>query len=374
MLPDNYVVETSTGLPYPKQGVRDLKVSYELGGEYLSQPTEKMTYLWKAYTTDTGISIEREGQNSEILKNVTGNVNEVSLTFDQNMRPTLAYVEDGISKLYWYDTSSQSMRTSVFNVKNPRVAIDDKRKFNISNSDIVFAYINQNNDLAYRLQRERYSIEHLIIFDRGDSVGGLVLGDMGMNLDNRFVFNLGFKEYGKPIEMNQPQDARLAYPEASWISECGSVFPSHTQWLYKNLVKADELTKSEAVGLPDLPYSTTASSRVMGFKSTFGSGDTTTGQPIQEKISLDWVRWAISQRVWGLLYNKEKINATVGGAEIIVNEVKRVLEIAVTEGIFVSYRMGDVVLDSRNNNISIKFTAQLEHTILSAEVSGSLYQ
>ena len=108
-------------------------------------------------------------------------------------------------------------------------------------------------------------------------------------------------------------------------------------------------------------------------RATVGSGKTSEGVPIHEQVSLDWVKWAISRKVWRLLYTKDKISATEGGKELIVNEVKDVLNIAVEEGIFVKYDISDVILNSRNNTISIKFSAELEHTILYVDVSGSLY-
>lgn len=176
------------------------------------------------------------------------------------------------------------------------------------------------------------------------------------------------------ISTEKLQNHRLAYPEAAWVARCGNSFPSRTQWLYKYLPKVDSVSKYEASRISSGGVNVNFSSDVMGKKVTVGTGSTADGVPIHEKVSLDWVKWAISKKVWDVLYNTEKINSNVGGSEIITNEVRRVLDIAVSEGIFVSYRIGDVVLDSTNNNISIKFKAQLEHTILSVEVSGSLYQ
>ena len=166
------------------------------------------------------------------------------------------------------------------------------------------------------------------------------------------------------------QNHRLAYPEAAWVANCGNEFPSRVSWVYKYLSKVDVLSESD---IPKEGY-TTSTSIVMKKRATVGSGKTSEGVPIHEQVSLDWVKWAISRKVWRLLYTKDKISATEGGKELIVNEVKDVLNIAVEEGLFVKYDISDVILNSRNNTISIKFSAELENTILYVDVSGSLYQ
>lgn len=169
------------------------------------------------------------------------------------------------------------------------------------------------------------------------------------------------------------QQARLAYPEAAWVASCGNYFPSHVQWVHKYLPKVDTLSKSEIINvLRDFPEMTT-SAKVLKSKATVGSGRTLAGELIHEKVSLDWVKWALQRKVWSLLYTSEKINATRDGSDIVVNVVKDVLNVAVEESIFINYSMVSVNLDSVGNNISIKFNAELEHTILSVEVSGSLY-
>lgn len=165
----------------------------------------------------------------------------------------------------------------------------------------------------------------------------------------------------------QLQQARLAYPESAWIGYCGNYFPSNIQWLYKYLAKVD-IVKEKII--PDL---TTTSSMVIGNKSIIGSGTTNQGIPIHEQISLDWVRWAISRRVWNSLYTKEKINSTKGGLDLITNDIRDVLEVAVTQGIFSDYQVIETKLNRSTNTIEVKFRAGLTYTILECNVSGSLY-
>ena len=167
--------------------------------------------------------------------------------------------------------------------------------------------------------------------------------------------------------VEQLQQARLAYPESAWVSFCGNKFPSSVQWLYKYLAKVDT---NEVKVIPEL---TSTTSTIISNKSTVGSGTTTYGTPIHEKVSIDWVKWALSRRVWNTLYTKEKVNATKGGLELITNEVKVVLDTAISESIFTDYRIVDTTLNRNTNTVSVKFTASLSYTILEVELSGSLY-
>lgn len=163
------------------------------------------------------------------------------------------------------------------------------------------------------------------------------------------------------------QQARLAYPESAWVGRCGNYFPSSVQWLYKYLAKVDTVIDKT------IPYLTSTTSAVIKNKATIGSGMTNQGVPIHEQVSMDWVKWAISKRVWNTLYTQEKINATQGGLDLITNEIKVVLDLAVSESIFTEYRIKDTSLDRSTNTISVKFTANLSYTILEVELSGSLY-
>ncbi|WP_247965439.1 DUF3383 family protein, partial [Citrobacter freundii] len=78
---------------------------------------------------------------------------------------------------------------------------------------------------------------------------------------------------------------------------------------------------------------------------TVGSGLTGQGIVINEQVSLDWVKWAISKNVWNLLYQSGKVNATSEGVVLIENKIKEVLDVAVKEGIFSEYQLLGNTLD-----------------------------
>lgn len=191
MLPDDTLIEFEGAnfLP-PRDKVTSAIESWALGGIALSDTSEGITYQWRGYIDGKAIRLQRDGSEAITILSFTGSVTELSIAFDQNMRPIIAYVEDGIAKLYWYDASaSQNITTDFVGATNPRLALDDIRQFNIGNSDVIFAYIADSNRLCYRLQRERYGIEHTLRTDDSKTlIAPLKLFEIGMSTDNRFLF------------------------------------------------------------------------------------------------------------------------------------------------------------------------------------------
>ena len=162
--------------------------AWESGGVGLSDTSQGlMSHVWRAWTDSKAVYIQRGDLPQDTVKTLLAalNITELDLTFDQSMRPVLTYVSGGIAKLYWYDTVSQSQTITDFpNFQNPRVSLDDKRAFNTANSDVIFAYIN-NDQLCCRYQRERYGIEHVL----QQLPPKTQLAKIGMGTTNRFLFD-----------------------------------------------------------------------------------------------------------------------------------------------------------------------------------------
>lgn len=163
MFPDN---EASTA-PVPAEflggrareitGVRD----YEDGGIGIQNPTQGLMYqTWHARREEGVVYLG--APNTPEFPILVGNVSEISFTFDQNMRPCLAYVQDGIAKMNWYDTMAEDEVTTVLggDVITPRVALDDKRQNQLGISDVILMYV-RGDAIYHRLQRDRYDVEYL---------------------------------------------------------------------------------------------------------------------------------------------------------------------------------------------------------------------
>lgn len=166
-------------------------VDYEDGGIAIQDTSKGLMYQrWRALLINPGrsdsyVQLDAESVSPFTLISLPG-ITEISISFDQLMRPTIAYVQSNIAFLRWYDSSVSDYVTTEIGagIITPRVALDDKR-FAATNgyqtNDIVLAYI-KAGDLYYRQQRDRYSIERLL------KIGVKPLIKVGFSRGLRFQF------------------------------------------------------------------------------------------------------------------------------------------------------------------------------------------
>lgn len=186
-LPEPLLINEPVTSPfmYPRSKSYPLIESWELGGVAIGDSSEELTrYNWQAWTDGRTITIKRSDLDTYHVLLMDDNITEIDFTFDQNMRPCIAYVAGGVSKLYWYDTQQAKQVIDEYPlITNPRVSLDDKRRFNVANSDIIFAYI-RDDKLCYRQQRQRFSVEYVLATDAKKRL----LWRIGMGRQNRFLF------------------------------------------------------------------------------------------------------------------------------------------------------------------------------------------
>jgi len=164
-------------------------VDYEDGGVAIQDPSQGLLVReWRARIVDDGTAIEIDSDGVDPVTWVTGvSITEVSLAFDQNMNPAVAFVDGNIAKLNWFDSSVGEQVTTEFeNLFNPRVTLDDKRASQNNASDIIFAYL-RNGSLYYRQHRDRFEIERLLM---SSVEGKLVKMAMNRKLRLQFEFEL----------------------------------------------------------------------------------------------------------------------------------------------------------------------------------------
>lgn len=179
-------------------GARSLGVTkimdYEDGGVAIQDPSEGLLYQrWRARLVDAGLDDSRVLLSAPNLPEfdwfVRPGISEISLAFDQNMRPHLAFVQAGAARLFWYDSQIADMTTSDLGpgVITPRVTMDDKRYIATNgylSNDIILAYV-RDGQLCTRMQRERFAIETV----QTDNVpAGLI--KIGLNRQLRLQFLL----------------------------------------------------------------------------------------------------------------------------------------------------------------------------------------
>lgn len=138
-----------------------LLADYELGGVALFDASQGlMVQVWEVRVV-SGTTIQVKPEAGATWTDVTTDtaITEVALAFDQNMRPTVAYVAGGVAKLYWFDSLAVAFVTTFFaGASSPVVTMDDKRALEMTANDVLFFYIIAGT-VYYRQQRDRYTIE-----------------------------------------------------------------------------------------------------------------------------------------------------------------------------------------------------------------------
>jgi hypothetical protein len=190
MMPDD--VLSTIPITAALTGARALPVTrtvdYEDGGIAIQDPSQGSNYQrWRGRLI--GDDIILDAPEVEPFAVLSGpDITEISFTFDQNMRPAVAFVQAGMAKLRWFDTvAGAQVITEYPGAITPRVVLDDKRFTQTSSSDIIFGYV-RDGALYYRQQRDRYTIERLL--DAGPHVG---LIKIGFNVQLRLQFLMEIK-------------------------------------------------------------------------------------------------------------------------------------------------------------------------------------
>jgi hypothetical protein len=160
---------------------------FERGGIALNDGSQGLDVQdWRVRVVGDDVLISAFPYTSESVLITEANIRDISLAFDQNMRPTLAYMVGDAAKLYWYDAAlpGQTTTTLAAGVFSPFLAMDDKRAFATStaSNDILLLYL-RGSTLYYRQQRERYNTERTLRVFGGP---GVSIKRAGMNRGLRF--------------------------------------------------------------------------------------------------------------------------------------------------------------------------------------------
>lgn len=192
MMPDNVLSTTPVRARFTGAaglGVTNT-VDYHDGGIAIQDASEGLLYQrWRARLFDAGeptsyVMLDAPNTPEFQLYAVPG-MTQISIAFDQNMRPALAYADGSGSHLWWYDSVVQGMTVTSVDGTTPRIAMDDLRLLgsNIYQSnDIILAYI-RGGSLYYRQQRDRFTIERWL---SDEVTGGLI--KIGMNRQLRLQY------------------------------------------------------------------------------------------------------------------------------------------------------------------------------------------
>jgi len=164
-----------------------LRESRHRGGVALNDASQGLDVrTWVCRTDGTAVTLEAAGVPATTLFTGTG-ITEVSLAFDQNMNPFVAFVDSSGPRFRWFDpVVSQYVITALpAGSTNPRACLDDNRGTQSAASDVIIAYV-RAAVLHFRAQRDRYLVEYTL------STGLFrPLRAVGMNRGLRLQFQLG---------------------------------------------------------------------------------------------------------------------------------------------------------------------------------------
>lgn len=161
--------------------INNTHIDRDFGGVAFQDPTEGLLYQeWTGRVINNHTQVTIEAPNTPPIVVVTApeGISEFAFTFDQNMNVAVAYVTRGITYLNWYDTIAGQQVTTEFGwgFNNPRVTLDDKHTASTATSDIILAYL-RNGHLYYRQQRDRYTVEYLLMEDFPGTLERIGLND-----------------------------------------------------------------------------------------------------------------------------------------------------------------------------------------------------
>lgn len=120
---------------------------------------------WRAYLKDYQIILEADNVPPRVLLASPDNtITDISICFSQNADLHYAWVDAGVARFRWYDTLSAQFQTMTLpsGTRTPKCTLDDKRPTQSGRSDIILSYVGSDNKLYFRMQRERFQIEHLL--------------------------------------------------------------------------------------------------------------------------------------------------------------------------------------------------------------------
>lgn len=163
-----------------------------MGGVALNDPSQGlMVKPWRAFADGAGNVFVESEDDPPVFQFAAPGITTISLTFDHNMEPFVAFTQPDGTKFYWFDTFDSMHKITALPLGSswPRASLDDKRQISSATSDIILAYIRDGN-LYFRQQRDRYLIEYLLYADLNQDIISPRIIEVGMGTNLRFQFHV----------------------------------------------------------------------------------------------------------------------------------------------------------------------------------------
>lgn len=161
-------------------------IDYDWGPVALNTPGDGLSVkVWTFRVSGNEIVVGAADVPDDLLFNAEG-VTAISGTFDQNGAPQVAFVQGGVAKYWWWDTIGGAYAITELPAGSltPKMKLDDRRELQTTTNDVILSYI-LNNNLYFRAQRDRYTVEYLL----KSNVGGTIQR-CGMTTALRFGWDI----------------------------------------------------------------------------------------------------------------------------------------------------------------------------------------
>lgn len=142
-----------------------LLVDYELGGIAIQDPSQGLRVrVWKLWVDAEAVRVAPLDAVGDVVTLFSGaGITEVTLSFDNNMMPVVAYLQNDDLKLRWFDLSQSPPQYVTNNfgsgTATPYLTFDDKRPQLIGASDVMLFYV-RSRKVWVRLLRDRWGVEY----------------------------------------------------------------------------------------------------------------------------------------------------------------------------------------------------------------------
>lgn len=175
---------------------------WEEGGIALSDGSAGLQYqVWHLQvlgdTINTAIYLSSPNTASTLIF-AKPNITWARLAFDQNMHPVISYVDITGPAFYWFDPllPGNTFTSLPPDATTPCVTMDDKRELQTrqGNNDVVMTYVRLGN-LYYRIQRERYNIEHVWYANISHIIANPTTNKIGMSEEYRLTVEISGSLY-----------------------------------------------------------------------------------------------------------------------------------------------------------------------------------
>lgn len=191
------------------------------------------------------------------------------------------------------------------------------------------------------------------------------------------------KKFVKSIGMHT-KDATVVAPEAAWVGRFASAIIGSNTWIHKSLTSLapEAFTRTEMSVLKS--KNAHFYTKVGQDPSIEGNANTLGGEKIHVILGAIWLEVRLSERVWNVLYTKDRLNYTNSSIELFRAEIVNVLNEAVNNNILTNDDGFSIQVPDANKLTSqerasgylrkITFRARLAGAILFVDaIEGTVY-